>query len=177
MTEEKNSETPLPIITPGIIESLDRLSDLPYPYRMAAIKEFRETKYTFSLIVERQHTLLGKSREEGVREMQAGLAERSKSKPKARADALESRYGGDIKYFADRKIPAELIAEFLSKIDKKLYPDCAYVYSTYRVKEMMRILSQLDRVEGEGVATVESENQTYHGNTGGISKDKVTVEQ
>ena len=159
MNEEKNSETPLPVITPGIMESLDRLSDLPYPYRLAAIKELRETKYTFSLIIEGQHTLLAQSREEGVREMQAGLAKRSKSKPEAREEALEARYAGDIKYFASRKIPADLIAEFLSKLDKELYPDCAFVYSTYGVKKLMRILLQLDRVAGEGVAAADSESR------------------
>lgn len=146
----KNDECQTPPLTDGIIRCLDRLSELPYPYRMAAIKEFREKKGTFSQIVDHQHALLLQSREVAFYEMQAVHAGRkTKSKPEARAEALAARYSGDAQYFSDRKIPPELIADFLSKLDKKFYPDSSYVYSAYGVKDLIRKLVKLDHGANE----------------------------
>lgn len=146
----KNDECQMPPLTDGIVKCLDRLSELPYPYRMAAIIELREKKNTISEIVEHQHALLLESREEAVHEMQAVHAGRkSKSKPEARAEALAARYSGDVQYFSDRKIPPELIADFLSKLDKKFYSDSSYFFSAYGVKELIRKLAKLDHDANE----------------------------
>jgi hypothetical protein len=146
----KNDECQTPPLTDGIIKCLDRLSELPYPYRMAAIIELREKKGPISQIVEHQHALLLQFREEAFYEMQAVHAGRkAKSKPEARAEALAARYSGDVQYFSDRKIPPELIADFLSKLDKKFYPDSSYVYSAYGVKDLIRKLVKLDHGANE----------------------------
>ena len=69
------------------------------------------------------------------------IKEKTKSKSQSRAEALEARYSAYILHFSEQKIPAELIADFLSKLDLHVYPTCAYTYPVYGIKKLIKKLS------------------------------------
>ena len=133
----------LPQISESIQICIDKMKRLPYPYFMAAIKDCRENNAPLKEIIERHYNSLSAHRETAAQELLAisDAKEKTKSKSQSRAEALEARYSAYIMHFSECKIPAELIADFLSKLDLHAYPTCAYTYPVHGIKKLIKKLS------------------------------------